>query len=69
MPKLSKKSKEEWSLFLNPETGRRMYNPLCIRCERKCKQSFRAVVIHCPKYKSKRGTKRLFQSPQNPQIF
>ena len=53
MPKMSKHQKEEWSFFLN-EKGRKTYNELCRRCVRDCKQSFRAAVIQCPKYRSKR---------------
>lgn len=29
MPRLSKKAKQEWDFFINPETGRRIYNSLC----------------------------------------
>lgn len=54
MPKMRKRQKEEWSFFLN-EKGRRTYNELCRRCARDCKQSFRAAVIQCPKYRSKRA--------------
>ena len=48
MPRLSKKAKREWDLFLDPGTGRRSYNELCRRCTRSCKQSFRAIVVACP---------------------
>lgn len=54
MSRMSKHQKEEWSLFLN-EKGRKTYNELCRRCTRDCKQSFRATVIQCPKYRSKRA--------------
>ena len=54
IPRLSKKAKQEWSLFLEPGTGRRSYNELCRRCTRSCKQSFRAIVVACPHYESKR---------------
>ena len=52
MPKLSKKAKQEWDFFINTETGR-----LCLKCKNKCKQSYKAIVVFCPKYKSKRGAK------------
>lgn len=51
------KSKQEWVFFINPETGRRTSNSLCLKCKNKCKQSYKAIVVFCPKYKSKRGAK------------
>ena len=54
MPRLGKKAKREWAFFIGPN-GRRTYNQLCRRCVRDCKQSFRAVVVECRKYQSKRG--------------
>lgn len=57
MPRLSKKAKQEWDFFINPETYRRTYNSLCIKCKNKCKQSYKATVIFCPKYKTKRCVK------------
>ena len=53
MPRLSKKMKLEWSFFIGPN-GRRQYNILCRRCQYDCKQSFRAIIVQCPKYRSKR---------------
>lgn len=53
MPRMSKKRKEEWAFFLNAR-NRITYNDLCIRCEHDCKQSFRAVILQCPRYLSKR---------------
>ena len=44
MPRMPKYLKEEWAFFLD-ERGRKKYNELCRKCERSCKQSFRAVVI------------------------
>ena len=57
MAKLSKKAKQEWDFFINPETGRRIYNSLCLKCKNNCKQSYKATVIYCPKYKAKRSVK------------
>ena len=57
MPRMSKKLKHEWSLFLN-HRGRRCYNSLCRRCVHSCKQSFRATVVECPRYFSKRAVGR-----------
>lgn len=57
MPRMSKKRKEEWAFFLNAR-NRITYNELCRKCENDCKQSFRAVVVLCPNYKSKRRKER-----------
>lgn len=54
MPRMSKKRKQEWSLFI-AETGRIRYNDLCLRCKNDCKQSFRATVLECRRYRSKRA--------------
>lgn len=57
MPRLSKKAKQEWTIFLNEKTGRRTYNELCRRCRNECKQSFKVIVVACPRYRSKRSAK------------
>ena len=57
MARLSKKLKQEWDLFISPKTGRRTYNDLCRKCRNDCKQSFRAIVMCCPMYCSKRSIK------------
>nr|UWI49838.1 hypothetical protein NZ312_17220 [Clostridioides difficile] len=54
MPRISKKKKLEYSFFIN-DKGRISYNELCKRCRRDCKQSFRATVIECKHYISKRS--------------
>ncbi len=36
----------------------RSYNELCRKCQYECKQSFRAVMIDCPRYLSKRAKRR-----------
>lgn len=56
MPRMSKKRKLELSFFLN-DRGRMAYNDMCRKCQHKCKQSFRAVVIDCSRYLSKRKEK------------
>ena len=38
MPRMSKKRKQEWALFLN-ERNRITYNELCRKCSNDCKQS------------------------------
>ena len=57
MPRLSKKAKAEWAFFLHPHTGRRTYNEICRSCTHECKQSFRALLLECPKYESKRAVR------------
>lgn len=61
---MSKKRRLEWSFFLN-DRSRVTYNELCRRCRRDCKQSFRAVVIECPKYLSKRSRKGAEKKREN----
>ena len=50
----SNKWKQEWAFFLDAD-GRRKYNDLCRRCANPCKQSFRAVVVSCHYFSSKRA--------------
>ena len=57
MPRMSKKRRLEWAFFLN-ERNRITYNTLCRGCTHDCKQSFRAVVVLCPRYYSKRWKAR-----------
>ena len=57
MPRMSKKLKKELAFFLN-DRGRRSHNELCRKCQHECKQSFRAVIIDCPRYQSKRAKRR-----------
>ena len=62
MPRMSKKRKEEMAFFLN-ERNRMTYNPLCRRCVHGCKQSFRASILECPHYHSKRSVTELPRGP------
>jgi len=57
MQRMSKKLKKELAFFLN-DRGRRSRNELCRKCQHECKQSFRAVMIDCPRYLSKRAKRR-----------
>ena len=50
----SKKWRPEWAFFLG-EDGRRRYNKVCKGCAHPCKQSFRAIIIECPPFRSKRA--------------
>ena len=61
MPRMSKKRKQEWALFLN-DRNRITYNELCRKCRNNCKQSFRCVVVYCPKYLSERRTKKMIEN-------
>lgn len=58
MPRMPKKRKLEMFFFLN-ERGRVTYNDLCRKCQRTCKQSFRAVIVDCPHYLSKRSKRKV----------
>ena len=55
MPRMSKNRKLEWSLFLN-ERNRITNNDLCRKCFHDCKQSYRAILIECPRYLLKRSS-------------
>lgn len=57
VPRMSQKRKLELSFFLN-DRGRVSYNNLCRKCQHECRQSFRAVVVDCPRYLSKRAKKK-----------
>ena len=57
MARMSNKRRLEWSFFLN-DRSRITYNELCRKCQPQCKQSFRAVVVACPKYLSKLSKKK-----------
>lgn len=53
MPRLSKKAKAEWAFFINPLTGKRQFNLLCQHCTCECKQSYRAQILACPRYRER----------------
>ena len=54
MPRMSDKKRLELSYYINPQ-GRVEHNKLCRACVSDCKQSHRALVITCAKYRSKRS--------------
>lgn len=56
MPRMNKQDKLEWSFFLSAN-GRKKFNSDCCRCKRDCKQSYRAYIVACLKYLSKRAKK------------
>ncbi|WWR19022.1 hypothetical protein V1226_21490 [Lachnospiraceae bacterium JLR.KK009] len=51
-------SSMDYSNFLPERPEGRSYNELCRKCQHECKQSFRAVMIDCPRYLSKRAKRR-----------
>ena len=55
MPRKEVFRKEEWVFFLN-EKGELSCCEKCNNCRRSCKQSFRAVIVHCPKYEPMKET-------------
>ena len=55
MPRMTKRDKLYWDFFIDPSTGRRKFNEVCRCCTHDCRQSFRAELICCPKYLSKRS--------------
>ena len=67
MPRMTKKRKQEMSLFI-AETGRIRYNSLCLKCRNDCKQSFRATVLECRRYRSKRAKEGEdpYEQPESP---
>ena len=57
MPRMSKRNKREWELFINPRTGRKNYNDLCRKCLQQCKQSYRVIVVSCRRFAPNWGRK------------
>ena len=53
MARMTKSQKHELSLFLN-EQGRIQYNEICQQCSLECKQSFRAFLLSCGRYKERK---------------
>ncbi len=52
MPRMSNRRKWELAFFLT-ESGRVAYNKLCLCCKHDCKQSYRAVVVNCPRFEKR----------------
>lgn len=36
--------------YFADDTGNVQYNAKCIKCQKKCKQSYKAVVKYCPRF-------------------
>ena len=67
LPRMSKKKKEEYMLFLN-NYSRITYIPVCLKCQKDCKQSFRAVLLACNKYQKKERWIELFGNARKNRI-
>ena len=64
MPRMSKKRKQEWALFLN-ERNRITYNDLCRKCSNDCKQSFPLYRGVLPEVFIKKGERRTMMKMEN----
>ena len=58
MPRMPKKRKLVLFFFLHPR-GSILYPYLSRFCSRNCTQSFRAVIVDCPHYLSKRSKRKV----------
>lgn len=45
------------SPFFRNEEGEIQYNNKCLHCINDCKQSYKATIMQCPKYKDRQKTK------------
>lgn len=68
MPRMKKEQKQEWAFFIGAN-GRRQYNLQCRTCAQGCKQSFRADIVHCPKYTSKRSVSKDVNAANTPSVI
>ena len=50
---MKKYTGQEWEFFLN-RAGRLQFNSVCRSCRNRCKQSYRAEVISCRRYESRK---------------
>nr|MBQ4455180.1 hypothetical protein [Clostridia bacterium] len=53
MEKQKRTNNRDWTFFINPQTGRRAFNPKCKRCVKNCKQSYRVQSVSCRNYRTK----------------
>ena len=53
--RMTKKEKIEWDYFIDKSNGRRRYNTVCRKCKNDCKQSFRAILVNCPRFTGKQS--------------
>ncbi len=52
MSRTNNQRKRELAFFLT-ESGKVAYNKLCLCCKHECKQSYRAVVVSCPRFEKR----------------
>lgn len=50
---MTKKKQDEWQFFRKP-SGHIAYNQKCLHCKRKCKQSYRVVILRCDLFDKRR---------------
>ena len=50
---MKKYTGQEWSFFRN-RAGRIQFNSVCRSCRNRCKQSFRAELVSCRRYESRK---------------
>lgn len=47
---MPRKKKEDEYAFFRTESGKISYHPLCLRCRRTCKQSWRVQWMECSRF-------------------
>ena len=57
---MKKYTGQEWAFFRN-RAGRIQFNSVCRSCRNRCKQSFRAEILSCRRYESR---KRRWETPE-----
>ena len=62
---MKKYTGQEWAFFRNRE-GRVQFNSVCRNCRNRCKQSFRAEILSCRRYESR---KKLRETQENGSDF
>ena len=50
---MKKYTGQEWAFFRN-RAGRIQFNSVCRSCRNRCKQSFRAEILSCRRYESRK---------------
>ena len=50
---MKKYTGQEWAFFRN-RAGRMQFNSVCRSCRNRCKQSFRAEILSCRRYESRK---------------
>ena len=50
---MKKYTGQEWEFFRN-RAGRLQFNSVCRSCRNRCKQSYRAEILSCRRYESRK---------------